>query len=374
MPRTGNNIYKRKDGRWEGRYPKGYKEDGGIAYGYVYAKTYAEIKEKLKIHIAKPVQVPTRNSAITFSDVSRQWLSNASLRVKKSTHSRYHDTLELHILPLLGGYRIGKLMSEDVERFTKGKLESGRIDGKGGLSPKTVRDLLSIIKAVLDFAKEQKYIGEVITLTYPKYSQQEMRVLSKQEQTSLEKTLADNMDSYKLGIFLCLYTGLRLGEVCALQWQDISMEHGVLSVRKTVQRIRSTDGGGSKTKIIIDVPKSKSSLRQIPLPDFLVDRMRCFLENENSFILSGSENQPLELRTLQNHFKQYISLSSIGQVNFHTLRHTFATRCIEAGVDIKSLSEILGHSNVNITLNRYVHSSLDQKRECVNRLASFMNQ
>lgn len=372
MPRTGNNIYKRKDGRWEGRYPKGYKDNGKIAYGYVYAKTYAEVKEKLKSQLGTPAQPATRKSNITFSEVARQWLYSATLRVKKSTYTRYFDTLELHILPLLGGYKICRLSLDDVERFANEKLKSGRVDGGGGLSPKTVRDQLSIIKAVMDYAKSQKYIGETFSLTYPKHQQQEMRVLSKQEQASLEEVLTDNMDTYKLGVLVCLYTGLRLGEVCALQWQDIAISHQVLSVRKTIQRIKNQDVDGSKTKVIIDAPKSKCSLRQIPLPDFLVEHPNRFYKNKDAFVLSGVENRPAELRTLQNHFKQYTSLSAIETVNFHTLRHTFATRCVEAGVDIKSLSEILGHSNVNITLNRYVHSSLDQKRECVNRLAQFM--
>lgn len=372
MPRTGNNIYKRKDGRWEGRYPKGYKDTGKIAYGYVYAKTYSEVKEKLKINLVAPIHSTANKTNITFSELAKQWLQSASLQVKASTYARYSDGLDIHILPLLGGYKITKISSQDVERFTEEKLETGRIDGNGGLSPKTVRDLLSIIKAVLDYAKTQKYITEAFQLTYPKYRHQEMRVLSKQEQTSLEKILTDDMNSYKLGVLLCLYTGLRLGEVCALRWGDIVFSHQVLSVRKTVQRIKSDDGDIQKTKIVIDSPKSKCSLRQIPLPDFLMDHLARFYKSNAAFVLSGIEERPAELRTLQNHFKQYVSASAIEQVNFHTLRHTFATRCVEAGVDIKSLSEILGHSNVNITLNRYVHSSLDQKRECVNRLAQFM--
>ena len=178
------------------------------------------------------------------------------------------------------------------------------------------------------------------------------------------------MDLFKFGTLFALYTGIRIGELCALQWEDVSLQSATLKVQKTLQRIQdTTKGASSKTKIVITEPKSKCSIRDIPIPKFLVEIARHFSDSPKAYILTGDKLKYTEPRTVQNHFKKYIDSCGIERANFHALRHTFATRCIELGFEIKSLSEILGHANVNITLNRYVHSSFDLKSANMNKLA-----
>lgn len=372
MPKTGRNIYKRKDGRWEGRYRKGFKENGKIAYGYVYGKTFTEVRNKLKTKTIFSLQQNRNYTHNIFAEIAEKWLFNVSLKVKQSTHANYSAMLKNHILPLIGGYRIQMLTTEIIDQFAKDMLHNGRKDGNGGLSPKTVRDMLSLIKNVLDYAKIENIISTSLKITYPKREQKPIRVLSKEEQFALEKILITQPDIFKIAVLLCLYTGLRIGEICAMQWEDISLEQGIVSVKRTLQRVKNTNRDiNSKTRILIDTPKSQSSMRDIPLPDFLIIFLSQFHPEHNQFFLSGDGFDYIEPRTLQNHFKKYVMLAGIAPANYHSIRHTFATRCVEAGVDIKSLSEILGHADVNITLNRYVHSSLEQKRENINKLENF---
>jgi len=377
MPKTGRNIYKRKDRRWEGRYIKERSLNGKLRYGSVYGKTYTEAKQKLSAHATGVTAVPAPATAepdkldMTFYDVVARWLSVTSLKVKQSTYAGYTNTLDLHILPAIGKRKIQSLSVVDISRFATEKLENGRADGKGGLSPKTVRDMLSIIKAVVHFACDENIIGSVFTITYPKQTHKTMRVLTRHEQSALESVLTNELDIHKLGILLCLYTGLRVGEVCALRWQDISGDFDMLFVRQTLQRIKDVSGGDNKTKILIDTPKSLRSARVIPIPRFLTAHLRGFVRDNRSYFLGTADAMFTEPRTMQNHFARNVSEANITGANFHSTRHTFATRCIEAGVDVKSLSEMLGHASVSITLNRYVHSSFDQKREGMNKLEQY---
>ena len=178
------------------------------------------------------------------------------------------------------------------------------------------------------------------------------------------------MDRYKFGVLLSLYTGIRIGELCALQWEDFCISQSTLRIRKTMQCIQDLGNGSiSKTKIVITEPKSQCSVRDIPLPSFIIDIAIPFISNSKSYILTGNDRY-IEPRTMQNRFKRYVKESGIDDANFHALRHTFATRCVEVGFEIKSLSEVLGHANVNITLNRYVHSSFELKHSNMNKLAS----
>lgn len=175
---------------------------------------------------------------------------------------------------------------------------------------------------------------------------------------------------HDVGVLLSLYTGIRVGELCALQWEDFDLAHSKLKIRKTMQRIQDLGNGSvSKTKIVITEPKSQCSIREIPLPLFIVDVAKKFASNPKAYILTGTDRY-IEPRTMQNRFKSYVKECNVEPANFHVLRHTFATRCVEVGFEVKSLSEVLGHANVNITLNRYVHSSFELKHSNMNKLAS----
>ncbi len=372
MSRRGENIYKRKDGRWEGRYMKGKDLEGKSKYGYVYAKTYTEVKEKLKEIKSLPLTKTTiPGTAKTLAQVCSIWLDETKTQIKHSTYVKYYNTIYNHIVPVIGNYKIQMLDTVIIRQFADEKLTNGKLKGKGGLSPKTVKDILSVIRLVIIYANN---IGITCNCRLDginiKSADKTIDVLSKSQQDKLTTHLLNNIDNTNLGILICLYTGLRIGEICALKFEDISMIDKVIHIRKTMQRVQNlSENRETKTEVIVTSPKSKSSVRDIPLPEFIIQN----IERENfytpkAFLLSGDSVRFIEPRTLENRFKSCARMCGIENVNFHMLRHTFATRCVEVGFETKSLSEILGHSSVNITLNRYVHSSMELKRTNMEKL------
>lgn len=372
MARTGENIYKRKDGRWEGRYIRLYGASGRPKYGYVYAKTYSEVKQKLAaqrncLHYA---EANISNTNTKYDDILTTWLQSSRTGIKESTFAKYSQIIDSHIRPALGQYALTKISTQLIESFVQQQVLSGRLDGQGGLSPKTVTDMLTIIKESINYAQDNglSVICNPQRLTIKK-KEKEMRVLTVQEQAALVRVLLDDTDLCKFGVMLSLYTGIRIGELCALQWENLCLSSSTLKVRKTIQRIQDRIAGATtKTKVIFTEPKSQCSIRDIPLPIFLVELAQQFETTPKAFVLSGDKIKYIEPRTMQNRFKRYISEANVGDANFHSTRHTFATRCVEVGFDIKTLSEILGHANVNITLNRYVHSSFDLKCSNMSKL------
>lgn len=372
MSRRGENIYKRKDGRWEGRYIKEYGIDGKARYGYVYGKSYSEAKAKLKSsQIAEAIlTVDPDKGATTYEVVLNLWLTASQINVKESTYARYYQLVKRHIIPSLGKYPVSKIGTPLIEQYVNHLLYQGRLDGKGGLSPKTVTDIVTIVKSSIDYARRNSYpIRCDLSKISVKKSSKEIRVLSVEEQKLLNRNLLTDTDLTKFGVLLSLYTGIRIGEICALRWEHLSVDRGVLEIRETLQRVQNTSGASAvRTRISLSEPKSKCSIRDIPLPGFIIDLARNFESSPKSFVLTGEKSRYVEPRTMQNRFKKHIEACDIPEANFHALRHTFATRCIEQGFEIKSLSEILGHANVNITLNRYVHSSFELKKMHMERL------
>ena len=212
-------------------------------------------------------------------------------------------------------------------------------------------------------SKVHGYANPLENVVLPKKEKKDMKLLSKSEQEKLCRFVLNKPDNTKLGILLSYYTGLRIGEVCGLKWCDIDLNKGIFKVERTVQRIYVN----SSTKLTIDTPKSKSSVREIPLPKFLIEILRNFKSDDSAFILSGKEN-PTDPRTLQYRFKSLLKKADLPSINYHSLRHMFATNCIALGFDVKTLSELLGHATVETTLNRYVHSSMERKMTCMNLL------
>ena len=196
--------------------------------------------------------------------------------------------------------------------------------------------------------------------------------LGRSEQQKLNEYLCENLNLYNLGILTCLYTGLRVGEICALKWGDVNFDEKTINIHQTMQRLQCTESREKRTQILISNPKSDSSVRRIPIPDELFNLIAQHRFPENAYFLTGTSKQYIEPRNMQNQFKKAISECGIETANFHALRHTFATRCVELGFDIKSLSEILGHSSVNITLNRYVHPSMELKQQNMNKLSELL--
>lgn len=369
MSRRGENIYKRKDGRWEGRYIKERNISGRIIYGYLYAKTYSEVKQKLKENQVKNVKekVQTVNAySIPFSELCNLWLKRKSLEIKQSTYAKYFNILNAYILPEIGNLITSQIERETLQNFAYSIINRNKQYSHETLSSQTVRDIASVFKSVLFFAAEEGYLPKFdIRFFQPKQKEKRVKVLSSDEQIKLVQYLVNNIDFTKLGILICLSTGIRLGELCALKKENISLENHIIMIRYTLQRITDTDTNSlNKTKIIIDTPKSSTSIRDIPIPVFLWEYCYQILHDlpEDAYLLSGKRKEFMEPRTCQNRFKKCIKDCGINDINFHALRHSFATKCIENHFDIKSLSEILGHSNVNITLNKYVHPSMELKR------------
>ncbi len=373
MAKRGENIYKRKDGRWEGRYIRYYTDDGKPKFGYIYSHSYSDAKKKLSEKKAFTTD-RSRGSSYTkviYNDLLTSWLQSSRNSIKESSYARYSQLIERHIRPYLGNYTLSKLTPKVVENYIDQQLNHGRLSDGGALSSKTVTDILTVIKSTLEFGRcNNMEISCNLNRISVKKQTHEMRVLSREEQETLVNVLLCNTDLYKFGILLSLYTGIRIGELCALKWKNIDTVNNVLKIKETMQRIQDTSfETPKKTKVIFTEPKSKCSIRDIPLPKCLIEVVLFFAGSPNAFVLTGDENKFVEPRTMQNYFKRCIRESGIQDANFHSLRHTFATRCVEVGFELKSLSEILGHSTVNITLNRYVHSSFELKHSNMDKLS-----
>lgn len=360
----GENIFKRKDGRWEARYIKSRDITGKIRYGFCYGKTYREAKEKVTEKKAFAQRANTELWRFDLPYYCDKWLEHIQDNIKESTFAKYQSVLKNHIKSYFKGVAPSSLSDEMISDFRRKLLR------ENGLSEKTVKDILIVLRSVLKYM-EKSAEGDIphIEIVYPKPPNYEMRVLTREEQRRLEHYLCTDMDFCKFGIYLALYTGLRLGEIATLRWQDISRENRTLLVSSTMQRLpdpRQTCG--RKTRVVITPPKSRAGVRVIPLSDELYELCRRMdPEKPKAFVLTGNECY-MEPRTLQYRFHTIAKACNLEKVHFHTLRHSFATRCVEVGFDVKSLSEILGHANSRITLDRYVHSSMELKREHMNKL------
>lgn len=376
MSKRGENIYKRKDNRWEGRYRKSVDDNGRIKLGYVYGKTYREVKEKLQIMKTESFDAPEENITVTFEKVSIEWMHKEKLIIKESTLSKYAKILENHLLPEFSKVEIQKINSFAVNQFVAKKLKNGRLDGKGGLSGKTVQDLVMVLKSILKMAEDEYSCKvQIKNAVLPDRKRRKISVLTVDEQKILSRyVLEDIHDLKRLGLLMCMVTGMRLGEICALRWSDLDLNGGILKIRHTLQRIQNISSKSSeKTSVIIDTPKTNSSIREIPLTSSMASILSAVRpRDEDSYFLTGRDDKYMEPRTYQYYFRRTIEQLNITPLNFHGLRHTFATRCVENGFDTKSLSEILGHSNVNITLNRYVHTSMDAKKRQMERTCSII--
>ena len=360
MPRRGENIYKRKDGRWEGRY----KPDGSSQkYKYVYASTYKEAKEKLvELKINKPSD---NNKKILLSELCNSWLEFKRGDIKESTYIKYRNIISNHIKPQLANACVNSLRNEVLRQFAL-SLKSG------SLSNKSKRDILALLSSILKYAEKVGLCTDKLHIEdlYPKTEKKQIRILPTDERIRLEDYLLKSNNPTKYGILLALYSGIRIGEICGLKWSNIDLKSGTISVCQTLQRLQDRENKG-KTKILISEPKSQSSKRIIPIPAFLTELLKKIQpQSPCSFFLTG-DNSFMEPKTLENKFKRCLKECDIPYINFHTLRHTFATRCVELGFDMKSLSEILGHANVGTTLNIYAHPTLEYKRNNMNKLVLF---
>ncbi len=366
MARVGKNIYKRKDGRWEARFFISRKPNGKPLYKSVYGKNCTDVKQKrdqalVRALTAQKTQELRRGLLET---IAKDWLEFNQSGKKDSTIARYHSLLRLHIIPYWQGRQIKGINAFEMERYVSELLKSG-------LSPQMASDIVVLLKSIFKYAERTGYavVCDFKEISVPKGGKP-MRVLTCREQRSFTHFLLCRSNDSALGILLTLYTGLRIGELCALKWGDINLKDRIIRVRHTMQRIKNLSGqGGAKTKVIITEPKSVKSSREIPIPKFLTPFLRKAAAAPNAYILTGSPDRFAEPRALQYRFKKYLRQADAADANFHALRHTFATRAVEQGFDIKSLSEILGHANIQTTLKLYVHPTFEMKRKYMDRLS-----
>ena len=311
------------------------------------------------------------NKTYNFDNLIDDFMCSQKFIVKESTFSHYNNIINTHIRPYFLAFKLEEIDTVIIRNFINEKLSSGRIDGTGGLSNKSVKDISSVLKMIIKYGASKGLLHSSLTdFSVPKDRKKDIKILSPQDFRCLENYVYDSDDSYKLGVYICLHTGLRIGEICALQWNDIDFTNKSLKVKKTILRIADVDSSTTKTKIIIDSPKSESSIREIPLPNKLMEILhlhKCKITNDNYYVLTGCEKY-IEPRNYYERYKKYLIKCKIPNYTFHSLRHTFATRCVEIGFDPKTLSEILGHSDVKITLSRYVHPSMERKRMCMEKL------
>lgn len=300
------------------------------------------------------------------------WLNKYTKHaVKLRTYDRYRYIIEKHINPKLGNYELDDLSAVILQDFVLGELESGNLNTQGPLANNSVIGIVNVLKSSLAEAKDlevtsKDYSGKI---KLPMSTEKPVTAFERHEQEKLEKYCLQAKNNY-IGIVICLYTGIRLGELLALTWDDIDFSTGLMSINKTAYRIKQN----GVPQIVVDQPKTKNSKRIIPLPKQLIEILKKIKKNSKSnYVLSTRSGGMVGTRAYQKTFERILKKLEIPYKNFHSLRHTFATRAIEMGMDVKTLSEILGHKNPVVTLTRYTHSLLSYKTDMMNKMGKMLN-
>ena len=375
MCRKGENIRKRRDGRWEARYIKWRDDSGKIHYGSLYGKSYREVKEKQRRKIADiPAYGLTVHSSsqltgkVTFENIVIKWKQHIRHTIKDSTFSNYEVIIKNHLLPEFRTIQIRKITDYLINQFIQKKKQQGLADG-------TLHVILSVLRSILKYAvKEGAYTKEMIHYPHVNAGRQTINIMKLSDYYKLENFLTSNMNNFNFGLLLCMNTGIRVGELSGLRWEDINFEQNKLQIRRTVSRIKNLDyqpdpktGKIPQTILYIGPPKTEHSNREIPLPDKLLFYANQVQQKANTYILTGSE-KCMEPRAIQRRYASLLKKCGIPPIKIHALRHQFSCRWVEHGFDTKSLSEILGHTSVKTTLDLYVHIQSDIKRKYMNEM------
>lgn len=298
----------------------------------------------------------------TINQITKEWKEEKKKYVKKSTYAAYQLLIQNHIKPYFGD--LYEVNEEKVQQFVFDKLDAG-------LSEKTIRDIIIVLKMILKFGIKNGYLEYVqIDAKFPsKQEKKDLDVLSKSDQKKFMEHLRNNFTFKNLGIFICLSTGMRIGEICGLRWCDVDTTEGVIKVRHTLQRIYIIEGETRHTELLLDTPKTANSVRDIPMSSELLKMLKSLnkVVNENYYVISN-DIKPIEPRTYRNYYKKLCKQLDIPELKFHGLRHSFATRCIESKADYKTVSVLLGHSNISTTLNLYVHPNKEQKKKTIDKM------
>ena len=297
-----------------------------------------------------------------ISEVITLWKADKKQYVKKSSFSAYVLLIENHLLPTFGDkYELEEI---DVQNFVFKKLETG-------LSHKTIKDILIVLKMILKFGAKHKWLNYTpFDIQFPtEREKHNIEVLTKTDQKKIMNYIQEHFNFRNLGVYICLSAGMRIGEICALTWEDVDTDNGVISVNRTIQRIYVIDEGLRKTELILDTPKTKNSIREIPISKDLLRILKPFKKIVNpSFFVLTNDAKPTEPRTYRSYYKNLMKELNMPELKFHGLRHSFATRCIESNCDYKTVSVLLGHSNISTTLNLYVHPNMEQKKKAIEQM------
>lgn len=364
--KKGENIYKRKDGRWEGRYKDGYKANSEIKYRSVYGKSYSEVKLKLSQEKLQARKFQ-KQQKLKMNEVYKLYIENIQFNVKISTISNYRNLYDNHINPHFGGCRIDKISNEMINKFISDKLSSN-------LSTKFVSDVVCLLKSILKFAIKRNWIQQQdYDIIKFKVSTKPIEVFTDNEVSIIIKNIIDRPTLPNISILFALCMGLRIGEICALKVNDIDFNNEIIHVNKTLQRITNPipDAQAHKTIVITDKAKTIASIRNVPIPNFIIQILKESLygSNNSAYFLTRKLDRFIEPRMLEKYFKQFLKSAGIIYKNFHTLRHTFATYSIRNNLfDLKTLSQILGHSNIKTTYSYYLHTDIATQKRQMQRL------
>lgn len=366
MARKGENIYKRKDGRWEGRYKKGRKENGQIKYGYLYGRTYTEVKNSLYVYKLKYQTLIHLNgeSGFPYEDWVVQWLTEQRHTLKQSTYSTYCYKMKKYVLPIIGHIPLNQITNETIQTLITTWQENQ-------LQPGTIHVLFQIIKKTFT---EAYRVGRLLqrpceSIRLPKKKKPKPVSLSKKDQENLEKKAKSVAPHQGLPVLLALNAGLRIGEIAALRWQDIDLERKIIRVTQTFQRL-TLSVTGKKTHLFFDESKTESSNRIIPMSHSLYKYLKKWKRKSPGIFVCSNKGRPSEPRLLTYYFHKIRRACQLENVHFHQLRHTFATRCIETNADIASVSRLLGHSSTQTTLDVYTDSLLVSRKQAILQMES----
>lgn len=370
MPKTGNNIYKRKDGRYEGRILLGKSIYQKPQYIYVYARTLREVKQKMKA-VREQEQRKRSVSTVYMRDAAEEWMAEMKPKWKPNTYDTYLRMINRYIEPVLGGYKVEDITKSVLSDFSEDLVNHSE---QTKMSEAYRKYICAIVYQILSYAREKHQMEfQIPRLTDFRIQKYEAALPDEKELRCLEEYLLSHLeDATCLGILLAKYTGIRIGELCALQWKDIDLEKGIVTIRRNLQRVKNygekSEGEAitGKTKVCLQMPKTAKSSRDIPLADGLIEILSQYQKAPDQYLVPGKKKEWAEVRTVQYRFSAILKKCQISSFHFHLLRHAFASQCVGQGCDVKSLSEILGHSSVQITMNIYVHSSMKQKKDMMN--------
>ena len=308
-----------------------------------------------------------------YKEWLREWLeSYIKPSSKQKTYIRYSEIVSQHIVGSLGDYEMDELTPLILQRFATELLHSGNLKTGKGLSANSVNGIVTVIQNSLKVAygigQTSEYTADKIKR--PKAREKQVTCFTPTEQKQIEQAVLNGKKAKMFGVVLCLYTGLRIGELLALEWSDIDLHKGIITVSKSCHDGKDDNGQFAR---ITDTPKTETSEREIPFPKQLIPYLRNLKKDSNSvYVVASDSDKLISVRAYQRSFELFLKRLHIPHKGFHSLRHTFATRALECGMDVKTLSEILGHKNANVTLNRYVHSLMEHKREMMNRLGKLL--